>query len=169
LLAGAALDRLRWWLLAPVAAALIAATLPLQNATRHRPTGVAGVNDLRADAAFLTREQRPGDGVIYVAPGQRYLSCAYPAPYRRLVDITVIRTPVEAADLTGTDMPNSALGPRLADVDRVWTVKYFIWPGGGPSYRQRESEVFAALHGAGFRWVSTTRFKGSAIALWIKH
>jgi mannosyltransferase len=166
LLAGTALDRLRWWLIVPVTAALIAATVPLQDAVRHRPTGVAGVNDLRADAAFLEKSAQPGDGVIYVAPGQRYLSSAYPEPYRRLIDVTVARTPAEARNLTGSDIPNSEMGPRLAGIERVWTVKYFIWPGGGPGYRQRESEVFAALKANGFRWAATTRFKGAAIALW---
>lgn len=168
LIAGAALDRLRWWLLVPVIAVLIAATVPLQNAVRHKPTGVAGVNDLRADAAFLAAHEQPGDGIIYVAPGQRYLSSAYPHAYRHLVDLTVDQTPVQANNLTGTDIANATLGPRLAQVRRVWTVKYFIWPGGGPAFRERQSQVFAALHSAGFNWAGTTRFKGSAIALWIK-
>lgn len=168
LLAGAALDRLRWWSLVPVMAVLIAATVPLQNAVRHKPTGVAGVNDLRADAAFLAAREQPGDGIIYVVPGQRYLSSAYPRPYQRLVDLTVDQTPVQAANLTGTDIDNTMLGPRLMQVGRVWTVKYFVWPRGGPAFRTRESQVFAALHRAGFSWAGTTRLKGSAIALWIK-
>ena len=59
LLAAASLDRLRWWLLIPATAALMAATLPVQNAVRYHPTGVSGVNNLRADAAFLQASYRP--------------------------------------------------------------------------------------------------------------
>ena len=106
--------------------------------------------------------------MIYVAPGQRYLADAYPNPYRSLVDVTVDQTPVQAADLTGTDVNATAVTARLAMFDRVWTVKYFIWSGGEAGYRHREERMFAALHAAGLRWKYTIRKHGSAIALWVR-
>ncbi len=168
LLAGAALDRLRWWLMVPVLAVLVTAGLPEQNAIRYHPAGVSGVNDLRAVARFLSTNQEPGDGVIYVAPGQRYLAAAYPAPYASLIDVTVASTPVESATISGTDVAAADVPARLAGIDRVWTVKYFIWPGGETGYRNRERQIFQALHDAGFVWQYTARLHGSAIALWVR-
>jgi mannosyltransferase len=173
LLAGVTLDRLagpanRWWLVVPAMAALIAATLPAQNAVRFHPTGAAAVNDLRAVAAYLQSNEVPGDGVIYTAPGQRYLAAAYPRPYRSLRDLTVDRTPTQDDTITGTDVDIATVRQRLSTVDRVWTVRYFVWSGGGPAYRRRESEMFATLHEARFRWKFTTRIRGTAIALWVR-
>jgi mannosyltransferase len=168
LLAGAGLDRLRWWLLVPVTAALIAATLPAQNAVRFHPDGVSGVNDLRAVSRLLQARQSPGDGIIYVAPGQRYLAAAYPRAYRSLQDVTLDQTPTAAATVTGTDVDTATVIARLARLNRVWTVKYFVWSSGAAAYRRSQAHMFAALHTAGFRWQYTVRERGAAIALWVR-
>jgi mannosyltransferase len=173
LLGGVSLDRLagpqhRWWLAVPVTAALIAGTLPANHAVRFQPTGVSSVNDLRAASNYLRDRKEPGDGIIFTAPGQRYLAAAYPAGYAGLEDVTVDETPAQNHTITGTDIDTAATLVRLSSLHRVWTVKYFIWSGGEIAYRQREQEMFGALHEAGFQWQDTHRIGAIAIALWVR-
>jgi mannosyltransferase len=120
LLAGAGLAAVgRYWQIA--ALALIAvATLPAQQAIRL-PAGHA--DDIRAAAAVLRQQAKPGDAVVWFKPGFRDLGAVYPGGFGRLLDIGLKDSATAAGNLSGTEVALPVLESRLRGQQRVWLIE----------------------------------------------
>lgn len=70
----------------------------------------------------LAARERPGDAVLYLPAIGRIGSMAYPAPFRRLRDIALARSPVASATLAWTEVSPDAPRHRFTGVQRVWLV-----------------------------------------------
>ncbi len=79
-------------------------------------------DNLRLGSAIVAAYEQPGDAVFYLPPNMRSLSLGYPAPYRRLRDVTAAKSPLAAANLIGTTVSPAVLRQRMAGVTRVWVV-----------------------------------------------
>jgi mannosyltransferase len=104
--------------LAAVMAVLLAGPQQAIRLTSARP------DNLRAVSAVVSANERPGDAVIYIPSEARVVSMGYPAPFSRLRDIALARSPVASATLTGLQVPAAALPGRFAGVRRVWLVSW---------------------------------------------
>jgi len=120
------------WLAAVLILALLAAlAVGPQRAARAAPSRLA---DLRGTAAVLAAQGRRGDAVLYVPPGNRVFSMAYPAPFRRLRDVALAESPAAAANLSGAEVTSGTLRARFVTVRRVWVVsgrRMFPFPDRG--------------------------------------
>jgi len=131
------------WTPAVVALAVVAALgVPAQLAVR-KPDG-HGTN-IRQANAIVAIQRRPGDAVLYVGNDAKYLPAAYPGGFARLDDIDQARTPAQAGNLVGADLPRQVTRERLGRVRRLWLVKI----GHRPHVR--------LLDGLGFRLVRQWR------------
>jgi mannosyltransferase len=79
-------------------------------------------DNLRLAAAIVAAHGRSGDAVLYLPSRKRVFSMAYPAPFRRLRDVALAKSPVAAASLVGTEVRAATLRARFGTVDRVWVV-----------------------------------------------
>ena len=112
------------WLPAATAAAIVAVLAAMlagpQAAIRQT---AARTDDLRLASAIVAAHERPGDVVFYIPANMRVLGTGYPAPFLRLRDLALARSPIAAARLTGTEITSPALlKSRFTDVQRVWVV-----------------------------------------------
>ena len=111
--------------LPPVVAALVIAGLAVmligpQGAIRQT---AARPDDLRLASAIVAANEQPGDVVFYIPLNMRVLGTGYPAPFLRLRDIALAKSPIASATLTGTEITSPArLKSRFTDVRRVWVV-----------------------------------------------
>lgn len=122
LLAGSGLvwlGRVRLPLLAAGAAALLVPAVPAQLKIRERDERI---DDLRAGAAVLRRQARPGDAVVFLPSQGRWRAAAYADAYAGLRDAMLDRTPDQAGNLVGTDVDLDVLRQRLGQTHRVWIV-----------------------------------------------
>ena len=111
--------------LPPAFAALVIAGLAVmligpQGAIRQT---AARPDDLRLASAIVAANEQPGDVVFYIPVDMHVLGTGYPAPFLRLRDIALAKSPIASATLTGTEITSPALlKSRFADVRRVWVV-----------------------------------------------
>ena len=112
------------WLPSAVAALVIAGLAVMligpQGAIRQT---AARPDDLRLASAIVAANEQPGDVVFYIPVNMHVLGTGYPAPFLRLRDIALARSPIASATLTGTEITSPALlKSRFTDVRRVWVV-----------------------------------------------
>ncbi len=81
-------------------------------------------DNLREVAAVVQAYERPGDAVVYLPWDTRVVGFAYPAPFRRLDDIGLARSPQASDTLDGTEVRAGVLTGRIAAEPRVWTVRW---------------------------------------------
>ena len=111
--------------LPPAIAALVIAGLAVmlvgpQGAIRQT---AARPDDLRLASAIVAANEQPGDVVFYIPVNMHVLGTGYPAPFLRLRDIALAKSPIASATLTGTEITSPALlKSRFTDVRRVWVV-----------------------------------------------
>ena len=111
--------------LAPAVAALVIAGLAVmligpQGAIRQT---AARPDDLRLASAVVAANEQPGDVVFYIPVNMHVLGTGYPAPFLRLRDIALAKSPIASGTLTGTEITSPALlKSRFTDVKRVWVV-----------------------------------------------
>ncbi len=111
--------------LPPAVAALVIAGLAVmligpQGAIRQT---TARPDDLRLASAIVAANEQPGDVVFYIPLNMHVLGTGYPAPFLRLRDIALAKSPIASATLTGTEITSPALlKSRFTDVRRVWVV-----------------------------------------------
>ena len=101
-----------------VATALLAGPQRAARLTATRP------DNLREVSAVVAANEQPGDAVFYLPSGVRVVSVAYPAPFRRLRDLSLLATPVASDTLTGTQVRAPVLARRFTRVPRVWLVQW---------------------------------------------
>lgn len=106
---------------AVVVAAIIVGLVGPQRAIRQ-PT--ARADNLRAVAAVLSSHERPGDAILYLPWDTAVISNAYPAPYAKLRDVGLGRTPIASATLRGQPAAPGVVTARLRGVSRAWTVQW---------------------------------------------
>jgi mannosyltransferase len=102
-----------------VAAGLALALVPPQEKIRL-PSSRA--DNLRLASTIVAAHERPGDAVFYLPRNMRVLGMGYPAPFRRLRDVALARTPMAAGNLIGISVSPAVLRQRFAGVTRVWLV-----------------------------------------------
>jgi mannosyltransferase len=124
-----------------------AAGLPAQIAARA--TDGHGT-DIRLAAQIVARHERPGDAVLYQPPWWRQIAAAYPYGFARLRDISLARTPAQAGDFTGVQLPLAQVRERLLSVRRVWLVEFL---------------TFQADPALGPGWVAVRRWRASTLVL----
>ena len=118
--------------LPPAVAALVIAGLAVmligpQGAIRQT---AARPDNLRLASAIVAANEQPGDVVFYIPINMHVLGTGYPAPFLRLRDIALAKSPIASATLTGTEITSPALlKSRFTDVRRVWVVT------GGSNYK----------------------------------
>ncbi len=111
--------------LPPAVAVLVIAGLAVmligpQGAIRQT---AARPDDLRLASAIVAANEQPGDVVFYIPVNMHVLGTGYPAPFLRLRDIALAKSPIASATLTGTEITSPALlKSRFTDVRRVWVV-----------------------------------------------
>ena len=107
-------------------AAVTGAVLLVLLLGRQHLTGpvAARPDDLRGAAAVVAAHARPGDAVCYVPAKARVVSFAYPAPFSRLRDLALAKSPAASATLTGTQVPPPELRRRFAGVRRAWLIQW---------------------------------------------
>jgi mannosyltransferase len=112
--------RLAWLPAALVIAVLAALLAGPQQAIRQT---AARPDNLRLASAIVAANEQPGDVVFYIPVEMRVLGTGYPAPFLRLRDIALAKSPIASATLTGTQITSPALlKSRFTDVSRVWVV-----------------------------------------------
>ena len=80
-------------------------------------------DNLRLASAIVAANEQPGDVVFYIPDNMHVLGTGYPAPFLRLRDIALAKSPIASATLTGTEITSPALlKSRFTDVRRVWVV-----------------------------------------------
>ena len=97
--------------LPPAVAALVIAGLAVmligpQGAIRQT---AARPDDLRLASAIVAANEQPGDVVFYIPVNMHVLGTGYPAPFLRLRDIALAKSPIASATLTGTEITSPAL------------------------------------------------------------
>jgi mannosyltransferase len=116
-------------------------------------------DNLRLASAIVAAHEQPGDVVFYIPLDAHVLGTGYPAPFERLRDIALARSPIASGTLTGTEITSPALlKSRFTDVRRVWVVtgaSNYKFPV--PSTRV-DREKMALIAGAGMhiihRWLA---------------
>jgi len=111
--------RLAWLPPAVVAVALAGALIAPQQSIR---LSSARPDNLRKISAILAASEKPGDAVLYIPMQAHALSEAYPAPFRRLRDLALARSPRASATLNGILVSPAVLRKRFTGVRRVWIV-----------------------------------------------
>ena len=148
------------WLPVTVAALVVLGLAALlvgpQGAIRQT---AARPDNLRLASAIVAANEQPGDVVFYLPLDAHVLGTGYPAPFERLRDIALARSPIASGTLTGTEITSPALlKSRFTDVRRVWVVT------GASNYKfpvpstPVDREKMALIAGAGMhiihRWLA---------------
>lgn len=153
---------LPWVLGAALAAGVFVPQLPQQRFLR---TPAARTDDLAAAARIVERGSRPGDAVIFSPSGFRAAKLAYPQDFRRVADIALARTPVQAANLRGLELSRRKVRRAMLRRERVWVVSR-------PGYHLRGHEKGALNEQATlrrhFRLVSDTQVYGVDVRLYVR-
>jgi len=126
-----------------LAVIVVAALIGPQRAIRQT---TARVDDLRAVAATVAANERPGDAIVYLPWDTRPIGMAYPGPFLKLRDVELGSSPIASATLRGVEASASLVAARLRGVRRVWTVQWAQQPSpGGPT--PTEAAAAAAIKG----------------------
>lgn len=106
-----------------VAAVAIAGALGIPSQVAYRGDDGHG-DDIRLATRIVAGHQRPGDAVLYQPPWWRQIAAAYPYGFSQLTDVSLARTPEQAGNFTGVQVPVAAARERLRAVRRVWLVEF---------------------------------------------
>jgi len=125
LLAGAGLDTLasKSPVRAIVAGMVLLAALGIPAQLSYRGPDGHGDN-IRLAAQIVASHEHVGDAVLYQPPWWRQISAAYSYGFARLNDVALYRTPGQAGDFTGIQLPAGQIRKRLLAYQRVWLVEF---------------------------------------------
>ncbi len=146
---------------AVLAVAMVAALAGPQQAIRQ-PASRA--DNLRALAAVIGARERPGDAIWYLPWDTALVGMAYPAPFARLRDIGLGRSPIASATLRGLPASQPTVAGRLRTVRRVWTVQ---WTPSQPSVGPAGAGSTRLLTADGFRLVRRWRIESVFLSLYV--
>jgi len=145
---------LAWLPTALVALGLAVLLIAPQHAIRQTS---ARPDNLRLASAIVAAHEQPGDVVFYIPVDMHVLGTGYPAPFLRLRDIALARSPVASATLTGTEVSSPAvLKSRFTDVRRVWVVtgaSNYKFPVPSTPVDKEKMALLAGMHVIG-RWMA---------------
>lgn len=145
---------LAWLPAALVTLGLAALLVAPQQAIRRSS---ARPDNLRLASAIVAAREQPGDVVFYLPMNMRVLGTGYPAPFLRLRDIALARSPVASASLTGTEVTSPAvLKSRFTDVKRVWVItgaSNYKFPAASTPVDEEKMALLAGMHIIG-RWMA---------------
>jgi mannosyltransferase len=112
------------WLPVAVAVLVVAGIAVLLVAPQRAIRQTAARPDnLRLASAIVAAHEQPGDVVFYIPQTMQVLGTGYPAPFLRLRNIALARSPIASGTLTGVEVTSPAvLESRFTDVRRVWVV-----------------------------------------------
>jgi mannosyltransferase len=157
-MAGMPLSRLRptWAPSALVGLVLAILLIGPQQAIRQ---SAARPDNLRLASAIVAANEQPGDVVFYLPVDMHVIGTGYPAPFGKLRDIALARSPIASGTLAGNEITSPAeLKSRFTDVSRVWVVT------GSSNYKfpvpstPVDKEKMALIAGAGMhiihRWMA---------------
>jgi mannosyltransferase len=139
--AGHRTPALGWAAPAVILAVLAVALVGPQRAVRLTS---ARPDNLRGVSAVVAANERPGDAVFYLPSETRVVSMAYPAPFRKLRDLALKKSPVASDSLTGTQVWAPVLAKRFAGppaVHRVWVVQWVGQLSASPSTKIGREEL----------------------------
>ena len=98
----------------------------------------------------MAAHEQPGDVVFYIPLDMHVLGTGYPAPFLRLRDIALAKSPIASATLTGTEITSPALlKSRFTDVRRVWVVtgaSNYKFPTPSTPVDKEKMALLAGLH-----------------------
>lgn len=155
-------DRLGWTAGLVVIGLVFAAQLPAQRAAR---TPESRPNDLAGVARVVGARSLPGDGLLFMPSRYRAAALGYPGAFARVHDVSLARTPIEAANLRGTNKTLPQTRAAMLATDRLWVV-------GRPGLRLRPTEAAAldqqAVLRTEFVAVHRTRLHGMEVALYLR-
>jgi mannosyltransferase len=152
LLIGHGLSQLgRRWAVVAVAGLVVLLSVPVYAS--QRTAYAKSSTDWSGVAAFVEAHRGPGQGVYYsprypisgplVGQTARGVRVAYPEAFDGLLDVTLLRTPVQDHNLSGTSRLLADSTDQLARVSAVWVVRR-------NDYRYAEQDD-RTLGAAGFR------------------
>jgi mannosyltransferase len=122
--AGRRTPALAWGAPAVILVVLAVALIGPQRTVRFTS---ARPDNLRGVSAVVAANERPGDVVFYLPSEARVVGMAYPAPFSKLRDLALKKSPVASNSLTGTQVWAPVLAKRFAGpptVHRVWVVQW---------------------------------------------
>lgn len=118
-ISGAALPAARWIAGPALLAVLLVIAAPILSGYR----GDAGHGDnVRSIDKVLSTHREPGDALFYSAYVDGNLPDAYRYGLAQLPDIALARTPAQAGNLTGTQLPPGRIRERMSRVTRLWVL-----------------------------------------------
>jgi mannosyltransferase len=107
-------------------------------------------DNLRLASQIVAKYEQPGDVVFYMPNDMHVLGTGYPAPFEKLRDIALARSPLQSATLTGTELTNTAeLASRFTDVRRVWMVtgtSNYKFPVPGNPVDREKMTLISGMH-----------------------
>jgi mannosyltransferase len=98
-------------------------------------------DNLRAVAATLSRQERPGDAILYLPWDTALVGMAYPAPFDRLRDLGQGSSPIASQTLRGLPASPTVVTARLHGVSRVWVVR---WSASQPAVGPADTALLTA-------------------------
>jgi mannosyltransferase len=110
------------WLPSAVILAVLAGLLVRPQHLTGPPA--ARPDNLRAAAAAIGANARPGDVVFFIPSKTRIVRIAYPAQFTGVRDLALAKSPAASATLVGTQVHPPALRSLFAGVRRVWVVQW---------------------------------------------
>src|SRR5450755_780286 len=149
-MAGMPLSRRPTW--APSALVGLVLAILLIGPQQAIRQSAARPDNLRLASAIVAANEQPGDVVFYLPVDMHVIGTGYPAPFGKLRDIALARSPIASGTLAGNEITSPAeLKSRFTDVSRVWVVT------GSSNYKfpvpstPVDKEKMALIAGAGMR------------------
>jgi mannosyltransferase len=155
-MAGMPLSRLRptWAPSALVGLVLAILLIGPQQAIRQ---SAARPDNLRLASAIVAANEQPGDVVFYLPVDMHVIGTGYPAPFGKLRDIALARSPIASGTLAGNEITSPAeLKSRFTDVSRVWVVtgsSNYKFPVPSTPVDKEKMALLAGMHIIG-RWMA---------------
>ena len=118
-------------------------------------------DNLRAVAATLSRQERPGDAILYLPWDTALVGMAYPAPFDRLRDVGQGSSPIASHTLRGLAASPAVVAGRLRGVSRVWAVR---WSAAQPAVGPADTALLTAN---GFRQVRRWSIGSVILSLYV--
>ena len=157
-------DRRRFLIWVPGAAVCVLA-LVLQLGPQHFiRTPQSRQFDFGGPSRYVAASAQPGDGVLYFGTLFRKAELGYPADFRKVTDLAVAVTPLQAGDFRGTDKPFSLTRPLMLGYRRIWVIGARPSESMPPGMFQQESTVLES----DFSLAASRHFRGMVVTLWIR-